>query len=64
MSLYVLVTMNQQTLDVTLANVWVQRRDRKGRISVATTQVRLPMPTLKARVKIIKIGKGNMRKPL
>ena len=61
MSVYVLVTANQHKFEVTLATVWVHRRDLKGKISVATTHVKLPMPMLKARVKIIGIGNGNIR---
>ena len=34
-------------------------RDLTGRISVATTQVRLPRPRLKAVVKIISRGSGS-----
>ena len=64
MSLYVLVTTNQQRLEVTLATVWVHLLDLTGRISVATTHVRLPMPTLKAKVKRMRIGKGSNLIPL
>ena len=42
-----------------LAMVWVQPLDLTGRISVATTQVRLPRPRLKAMVKIMRRGRGS-----
>ena len=59
MSRKVLVMMNQQKLEVTLAMVWVMPLDLTGRISVATTQVRLPRPRLKATVKHMRRGSGS-----
>ncbi len=44
--LNVFVTTNHHRLEVMFAMVCVHRFDLTGRISVATTQVRLPMPTL------------------
>ena len=42
-----------------LAMVWVMPLDLTGRISVATTQVRLPRPRLKATVKHMRRGSGS-----
>ena len=36
-------------------------RDLTGKISVATTQVKLPIPTLNETVKMIRIGRGSHR---
>ena len=55
----VLVTRNQQMLEVRLARVWVQPLELTGNTSVATTHVRLPSPKLKATVKPRMRGRGN-----
>ena len=56
--LNVLVTMNQERFEVTLAIVRVHVLDLTGSISVAMTPVKEPRPTLYATVKIISRGNG------
>ena len=59
--LKVLVTMNHERLEVRVASVWVQDRDRTGRISVAITQVREPMPAIHLGLESVGIGQFRLR---
>ena len=59
--LKVLVTMNHERLEVRVARVWVQDRDRTGRISVAITQVREPMPAIHLGLENVGIGQFRLR---
>ena len=59
--LKVLVTMNHERLEVRVARVWVQDRDRTGRISVAITQVREPMPAIDLALESVGINQFRLR---